>query len=332
MSLETPGSTPAAAPAAAAPVAAAPPPPPTSTPTPQPTTVTIPLEQLQTFTSVQARLAQLESEQAQRDAASRAEQVRLLAAKGEVENAFKIQREEAQKAIDIEKSAPRRHRGASQAVRSRRRARPRAVRAAARPRRRGAAHSSLARPVRRRTAGRILSGPHADVPVGRRLRRGDVGEARVCSLCPRVEPGRRHRRQLDVGGDERTDAGPAVDAARAQELRRGDHSPDPGQAGESAGRPSLESSGADGPEQSLVCPGDVINRRKKSLHRRLSSSTSGSPWAASSELYAAIILWRRPRETLFLPLSRSCNDNSLNPKAKAPRPFRFSSPSCPRPS
>jgi hypothetical protein len=92
---------PSVAAAAAAPPPAASPP---ATPA-QPQTVTIPLEQLQTFTSVQARLAQLEAEQRSRDEAARAEQVKLLAAKGEIENALRIQREEAQKALDAERSS-----------------------------------------------------------------------------------------------------------------------------------------------------------------------------------------------------------------------------------
>lgn len=86
--------------------AAVPPPAAPSLATPvQAQTVTIPLEQLQTFTSVQARLAQLEAEQRSRDEAARAEQVKLLAAKGEIENALRIQREEAQKALDAERSS-----------------------------------------------------------------------------------------------------------------------------------------------------------------------------------------------------------------------------------
>jgi hypothetical protein len=102
MSVETP-TTPVTSVAAAS----APPPPaapPLATAT-QPQTVTIPLEQLQTFTSVQARLAQLEAEQRSRDEAARAEQVKLLAAKGEIENALRIQREEGQKALDAERSS-----------------------------------------------------------------------------------------------------------------------------------------------------------------------------------------------------------------------------------
>ena len=80
-------------------------------------TVTIPLEQLQTFTSVQARLAQMEADQRSRDEAARAEQVKLLAQKGEIENALRIQREEAQKQLDAERAQPRRRRGAGEAVR-----------------------------------------------------------------------------------------------------------------------------------------------------------------------------------------------------------------------
>jgi hypothetical protein len=71
----------------------------------QPQTVTIPLEQLQTFTSVQARLAQMEADQRSRDDAARAEQVKLLAQKGEIENALRIQREEAQKQLDSERAS-----------------------------------------------------------------------------------------------------------------------------------------------------------------------------------------------------------------------------------
>jgi hypothetical protein len=78
---------------------------PALTPTaPTPQTVTIPLEQLQTFSALQARVAQLESEQRSRDEAAKAEQVKLLAQKGEIENALRIQREEAQKQLDAERA------------------------------------------------------------------------------------------------------------------------------------------------------------------------------------------------------------------------------------
>lgn len=89
--------TPAAPAAPAAPVAAILP--------SQPQTVTIPLEQLQTFTSIQARLAQLEAEQRVKDDTARSEQVKLLAQKGEIEKALMIQREDGQKALDAERSS-----------------------------------------------------------------------------------------------------------------------------------------------------------------------------------------------------------------------------------
>lgn len=96
----------AEAPPAAAPVqAVAPPAPIVPAAPPHPQTVTIPLEQLQTFTSVQARLAQMEADQRSRDEAARAEQVKLLAQKGEIENALRIQREEGQKQLDTERAS-----------------------------------------------------------------------------------------------------------------------------------------------------------------------------------------------------------------------------------
>src|SRR5262249_59053 len=54
----------------------------------QPQTVTIPVDQLQQFAQIQARLAQLEAEKTQREEAAQAEQARLLAAKGQVEEAL----------------------------------------------------------------------------------------------------------------------------------------------------------------------------------------------------------------------------------------------------
>jgi hypothetical protein len=86
---------PAATPPATAPAAAA----------QQAQTVTIPLEQLQTFTAVQARLAQLEADQRARDESARAEQVKLLAQKGEIENALRIQREEGQRQLESERAS-----------------------------------------------------------------------------------------------------------------------------------------------------------------------------------------------------------------------------------
>jgi hypothetical protein len=54
---------------------------------------------------VQARLAQMEGEQRSRDDAARAEQIKLLAQKGEIENALRIQREEGQKQLEIERAS-----------------------------------------------------------------------------------------------------------------------------------------------------------------------------------------------------------------------------------
>jgi len=92
-----PDETPSTPATPAAPVVAAIPP-------AQPQTVTIPLEQLQTFTSIQARLAQVEAEQRVRDDAARVEQVKLLAQKGEIENALRIQREQAEQQLNAERS------------------------------------------------------------------------------------------------------------------------------------------------------------------------------------------------------------------------------------
>jgi hypothetical protein len=77
----TPTPIPTSAPAAVQPSAAPPP--------EAPQTVTIPLDQLQAFTATQARLAQMEAEQRQREETAQAEQARLLAAKGQVEEALK---------------------------------------------------------------------------------------------------------------------------------------------------------------------------------------------------------------------------------------------------
>jgi hypothetical protein len=91
--------TPAAAAVSAVPVAG--PPPAAAVPTAQ--TVTIPLEQLQAFTSIQTRLAQMETDQRARDEAARTETVRLMAAKGDVENALRTLREQAEKDLKAER-------------------------------------------------------------------------------------------------------------------------------------------------------------------------------------------------------------------------------------
>jgi hypothetical protein len=87
--------------------------PPGSSPTPAPTpastatapqTVTIPLEQLQVFTALQSRVAQLETEKTQREQQAREEQVKLLAAKGEAENAVKALRDAKDAEIQSERA------------------------------------------------------------------------------------------------------------------------------------------------------------------------------------------------------------------------------------
>jgi hypothetical protein len=67
--------------------------------------VTIPFEQLQAFTATQARNLALESELRQRDDAARAEQVKMLTAKGELEGAIKLQREQAELQLGNERTA-----------------------------------------------------------------------------------------------------------------------------------------------------------------------------------------------------------------------------------
>ena len=67
-------------------------------------TVTIPLEQIQAFTSMQARLAQLESEQRSREQAAQQEQARILAQKGEVENALRMLRDQSEQQVQAERA------------------------------------------------------------------------------------------------------------------------------------------------------------------------------------------------------------------------------------
>jgi hypothetical protein len=103
MSVETPptqGAAPTPTPAPAAP-AAAPPAPAASAPA---QTVTIPLEQLQAFTSIQTRLAQIEADQRAREQQSQQEQAAILAKKGEVENALNLLRQQSDQAIANERA------------------------------------------------------------------------------------------------------------------------------------------------------------------------------------------------------------------------------------
>ncbi len=72
--------------------------------TPAPQTVAIPLEQLQAFTAAQARLALLEGEQRARESSAREEQAKILAQKGEVENALKLLRDQSEHQLAAERS------------------------------------------------------------------------------------------------------------------------------------------------------------------------------------------------------------------------------------
>jgi len=67
-------------------------------------TVTIPLEQVQAFTTMQARLAQLEGEQRSREQATQQDQARILAQKGEVENALRLLREQSEQQVQAERA------------------------------------------------------------------------------------------------------------------------------------------------------------------------------------------------------------------------------------
>ena len=67
-------------------------------------TVTIPLEQIQAFTSMQARLAQLEIEQRSRDQAAQQEQARVMAEKGQVENALRMLRDQSEQQVQAERA------------------------------------------------------------------------------------------------------------------------------------------------------------------------------------------------------------------------------------
>jgi len=71
----------------------------------EPQTVTIPLEQLQTFTSIQTRLAKMEEETRQREQAAQQEQAAILAKKGEVEQALSLLRQESDKQLAAERAS-----------------------------------------------------------------------------------------------------------------------------------------------------------------------------------------------------------------------------------
>jgi hypothetical protein len=67
-------------------------------------TVTIPLEQIQAFTSMQARLAQLESEQRSREQAAQQEQARILAEQGKLQDALRMLRDQSEQQVQAERA------------------------------------------------------------------------------------------------------------------------------------------------------------------------------------------------------------------------------------
>jgi len=66
-------------------------------------TVTIPLEQLQAFASIQSKLADMEAAQTAQREAIQQEQARILAQKGDMENALKLAREQAEQTLTSER-------------------------------------------------------------------------------------------------------------------------------------------------------------------------------------------------------------------------------------
>ena len=152
-------------------------------------TVTIPLEQLQAFTSIQARLAEMEAAAAQpsRKPPSRSRPA-SWPRRAKSEEALRMLREQSEQAVQRRAAEVRPDRGAGQAVRPGRRGLPDPGRAQPRPGRRRAARPSLAEPVRGRCPGRVLRRAHADVPDGRRFRLAAARPAGVRPLPPGVEP------------------------------------------------------------------------------------------------------------------------------------------------
>lgn len=76
-----------------------------ATPAPVVAPITISPDQLQTFMATQTRLAQLEAESKAREETARAEQVRLLAENGKVQEALSAQRDQSKKDLESERAA-----------------------------------------------------------------------------------------------------------------------------------------------------------------------------------------------------------------------------------
>ena len=74
-------------------------------PSGQPSMVSIPLEQLQTFTAIQTRLAQLEADNRQKEQQAQADQAAILAKKGEVEQALNLLQRQSEQQLANERAA-----------------------------------------------------------------------------------------------------------------------------------------------------------------------------------------------------------------------------------
>ena len=213
-------------------------------------TVSIPLEQLQAFTSVQARLAEMEAAQRAQQEATRQEQARILAQKGEVENALRMLREQSEQTLSAE-----RQKFAQVEERAKRYALDGEVS------RTLAAHNlvpggaeqlapSLAEPVRGRCPGRVLRRAHADVPDGGRVRLRSSSPGRsMPTSSGRQNPGGHGHRPDDPGGP---DAPRRPDTrAAAEEHGRGGHPPHAGHP-EGTGRRPGQHEPTDGTEGRTV--------------------------------------------------------------------------------
>ena len=200
----------AAAPTMTAAAAATPPPavattpPPAAAATPAPAQAapaaagfTLTAEQWRDFTSAQSRIAELEAADRQRQADARDAEVKALQAKGQIEQAFTLQRQQAEQTIAAERKQREEVEERAQALRPRRRAGPRPCITAARHRRRryltrfSATSSSSSRKAARSPSGRKTSGPSASISV-----RCSSGPSMRASCGPRTAAAGRaaHRR------------------------------------------------------------------------------------------------------------------------------------------
>ncbi len=154
-------------------------------------TVTIPLEQVQAFTSMQARLAQLESEQRSREQTAQQEQARILAQKGEVENALRMLRDQSEQQVQSPNGrGSRRSRSGPSGMPWTASSLAHWPRATWSPAARSSSPSSGGTSSWSSRRAIVLRGADADVPVGRRVRLPAACPARVRPFRPGSEPGR----------------------------------------------------------------------------------------------------------------------------------------------